>query len=67
MSDKYVTERMEKNLDAIRTLVGELNRVVSEYNLVAISGKADYGHVGDVARIRTLLNEALHNEDKDPV
>ena len=58
---------MEKNLDAVRTLIGELNRKVSEYNNVTVSGKADYGHVGDVARIRTLLNEALHSEDKDPV
>ncbi len=66
MANPNVIARMEKNLDEIRGLIGDLNKVVSEYNDITTTGDVDYGHVGDVARIRSFLNEALGREDKDP-
>jgi hypothetical protein len=66
MANPNAVVRMEKNLDEIRGLISDLNKVVSEYNDITITGDVDYGHVASVARIRSLLNEALRREDKDP-
>lgn len=66
MANPNAIDRMEKNLDVIRGLISDLNKVVSGYNDITMTGDVDYGHVGSVARIRSLLNEALRREDKDP-
>lgn len=62
-----VTERMEKNLDRIRELIGQINFEVASYNDAMMAGTATYGHVGDLARMRVCLAEALGIENEtDP-
>ena len=61
--NETATQRVAKNLKAIKGLMAEVEgRVESTLN----TEHFDWGHVGDLARIRQSLNDLLGKEDKDP-
>ena len=61
-------ERVQKNCDAIRNLVNELNEELAMYhfNLHNRPNDLNWGDVGELAHVRSCLNQALGHEDKDP-
>lgn len=60
-------ERARANLDVITDQLDDI-RSMLEYEFYADLhlGKVNWQHVGDLARIRGLLNEVLCQEDADP-
>lgn len=57
-------KRIYANVKKIRGLLTELDLLVGHYEVDAPD--MDWGDVGDLARMRSHLNEALYYEDEDP-
>ena len=64
MYTETATQRAAKNLKVIKKLLREIEGLVE--STIAVD-QFDWGDVGDLARIRSNLNDVLGREDSDPL